>query len=235
VGWTLYRRAGREKTTTTPGSSDTKRHERAKPRDIGVAESRDANGGAPPVWFLLGATALLVIKLMVVDSATTWFRCASTPARVCGAEATVDIPFPQAPTLRGYAVSSYQAKPGGELRVSLFWQGEPGAARRLSSFVHVRNSQPDQPVNPRTGSDIWAQEDRNTPGGLFTEDYAPGKLYRDDFRIALPQDMPPGTYYLEVGLADPATREQLDPEADAVQPPLRVLWRSILLPSVELR
>jgi hypothetical protein len=178
---------------------------------------------------------LLVVKFADVDRTTTWLRCASTPDRVCGAEATVDIPFPEAPTLRGYAVPSYKAKPGQALKVSLFWQGEPGTTRRLWSFVHVRNSQPTQVVNPRTGSDIWAQEDRNTPGGLFTEDYAAGKLYRDDFRIALPQDMPPGAYYLEVGLADPATGEQLDPEADAVQSPLKVLWRSILLPSVEVR
>jgi Alpha-(1->3)-arabinofuranosyltransferase len=237
TGWALLRSAGRRvpvrgaavskvpvqfrcKTTTAPSSGDAK----------GVE-----GGAPPPVWLLLGATALLVFKLAVVDSATTWFRCASTPARVCGAEATVDIPFPEAPSLRGYVVPTYKAKAGDELQVSLFWQGEPGAARHLSSFVHVRNSQRDQPLNPRTGSDIWAQEDRDTPGGLPPEDYVAGKLYRDDFRVTLPGDIPPGNYLLEVGLADPATGEQLDPQADAVQPPLKVLWRSILLPSVEIR
>jgi hypothetical protein len=147
----------------------------------------------------------------------------------------VDIPFPEAPTLRGYAVSPYQTEPGGELRTSLFWQGNPGATRSLSSFVHIRNSQSDQLVNPRTGSDIWAQEDRDAPGGFPTSDYAAGKLYKDEFRVSLPQDMPPGTYYLEIGLTDPATGEQLDPQADAVQPPLKVLWRSILLPSIKVR
>jgi hypothetical protein len=227
VGWVLLRQVRRGKTALSPGSGGAGRQE--------GGGSREASGAAPPAWLLIGATALVVVKFGYIDGATTWFRCASTPDRVCGAEATIDIPFPQAPTLRGYTVSTYQAKPGGELRLSLFWQGEPNAARRLSSFVHVRNSQPDQPVNPRGGSDIWAQEDRNTPGGLLTEDYAAGKLYRDDFRIALPQDMPPGTYYLEVGLTDPGTGEQLDPQADAVQPPLKVLWRSILLPSVQLR
>jgi hypothetical protein len=177
----------------------------------------------------------MIGKFTVVDSLTTWFRCASSEVEVCEAEATVDIPFPEAPTLRGYAVPSYKAQPGGELRVSLFWQGKPGAARPLSSFVHVRNSQRDQAVNPRTGSDIWAQEDRDTPGGIPAEEHVAGRLYRDDFRVALPADTPPGTYYLEVGLTDPATGEQLDPHADAVRPPLKVLWRSILLPSVEVR
>jgi hypothetical protein len=226
VGWMLLRRAPSKKPAVSAGPGDAGRQE--------GADSPVAGGSAPPTWLLIGATALLVIKFAYVDGATTWLRCVSTPDRVCGAEATVSIPFPEAPTLRGYEAPSYEAKPGGELRLSLFWQGEPGATRRLSSFVHIRNSQPSQPLNPRTGSDIWAQEDRDTPGGFPTEDYAPGKLYRDEFRVALPQDMPPGAYYLEVGLTDPATGEQLDPEAGAVQPPLKVLWRSILLPSVEV-
>ena len=236
AGWMHPRSAAVSKTTPPPGSGESNRPDRAessgaKPRAVGGV----GWGAPPPIWLLLGVTALLVVKFAYVDSVTTWFRCVSTPDRVCGADATVDIPFPEAPSLRGYAVPTTKAKPGGELRVSLFWQGKPGAARRLSSFVHVRNSQRDQSLNPRTGSDIWAQEDRDTPGGLPTEDYVAGQLYRDDFRLTLPGDMPPGNYFLEVGLADPATGEQLDPQAGAVQPPLKVLWRSILLPSVEIR
>ncbi len=188
-----------------------------------------------PVWLLLGATALLVVKYAYIDTATTWFRCTSTATRVCEAQVTVDIPFPGGPRLRGYTVSSYEAEPRQALRVTLFWQGEPDQAKRLSSFVHVRNSQPDWPVNPRTGSDIWAQADQVTPGGLPTEAYKPGRLYRDEIRVALPEDMPAGEYFLEVGLADPATGEQIDPEPTAVQPPLRILWRSVLLPSVTVR
>lgn len=189
----------------------------------------------PPVWLLSAATAFLVLKFAYIDGTTTWLRCTSTPTRVCEAQATVNIPFPGGPRLRGYAVSSYKAAPGQALRVTLFWQGETGQQKRLASFVHVRNSQPNQSVNPRTGSDIWAQADQVTPGGLPTEAYKSGRLYKDDHRVALPEDMPAGEYYLEVGLADPATGEQLDPEPAAVQPPLRILWRSVLLPSVSVR
>jgi hypothetical protein len=57
----------------------------------------------------------------------------------------------------------------------------------------------------------------------------------DEFRVRLPGDMPPGTYFLEIGWADSTTGEQLDPQPDAVKPPLSVLWRSILLPSIEVR
>ncbi len=62
----------------------------------------------------------------------------------------------------------------------------------------------------------------------------PGKLYQDDYVLRLPADMPPGTYYLEVGWFDPATGEQADVAPDSVRPPLRILWRSVLLPDVQV-
>ena len=66
-------------------------------------------------------------------------------------------------------------------------------------------------------------------------DLPPGKLYLDSFRVTLPEEMPPGEYYLEVGWFDPRTGEQLDPIAEAIQPPLSILWRSVLLPNIEVR
>jgi hypothetical protein len=47
--------------------------------------------------------------------------------------------------------------------------------------------------------------------------------------------MPPGEYFLEVGWFDPATGEQLDPAPETVTPPLKILWRSVLLPPVRIR
>jgi hypothetical protein len=118
------------------------------------------------------------------------------------------------------------------MRVSLAWRGEPDQTRRLASFVHIRNSQKDKPVNPRTGNELWAQDEHETPGGLLTTEYLPGRLYVDEFRVRLPEDMPSGEYFLEVGWADLAAGEQLEPQVDAVKPPLGILWRSILLPNV---
>ena len=187
------------------------------------------------MWLLVAGTALLVFKFGYVDSATTWLRCVSTATNVCGAQATTDIPFPGGPRLRGYDVGTQTLHPGGTLRVNLFWQGEAGSGEGLYTFVHVRNSRKEWPVNPRTGSDIWAQDDHFTPGGLLTRDFLPGKLYRDEFRVALPTDLPPGEYFLEVGLLNPVNSEQLDPQADTVKPPLEVLWRSVLLPSITVK
>ena len=190
---------------------------------------------APPIWLLGAITVLLIFKLVYVDSATTWLRCTSTPAWVCDAQATVDVGFAGAPRLRGYTVPSSTTRSRGELRVDLYWQGERGAATALSSFVHIRNSRKDQPLNPRSGGEIWAQTEHISPGGLSSAKYLPDKIYKDEFRVPIPEDMPPGEYFLEIGWFDPQSGEQLDPQAETVKAPLKILWRSILLPSVQMR
>jgi hypothetical protein len=198
--------------------------------------SREAKHGdsslAPPWWLLVGLTAVLGFKVFYIDGHTTWLRCVSTPTRVCDAQVRVEIPFAGGPSLRGYSVSQTRLTPGQTVRVNLVWKGEPDPARRLTSFVHIRNSQQNGPTNPRTGNEIWAQDEHETPAGLLTTEYLPGRLYLDEFRVRLPEDMPPGEYFLEIGWADLAASEQLEPQADAVKPPLGILWRSILLPSL---
>jgi hypothetical protein len=196
---------------------------------------RRVEESAPPLWLLALLTALLVFKFAFIDQHTTWFRCTSTLERVCGAQATVNVPLAGGPVLRGYTVSSYNLRPGDELRVTLYWQGVMEPLPRLYSFLHVRNMHPDDPLNPRTGDGIWAQQENYAPGGRLTDQYQPGKLYSDEFRVRLPEDIPPGEYFLEVGFFDPKTLEQLDPIPESVKPPLGILWRSILLPNLTVR
>jgi hypothetical protein len=121
--------------------------------------------------------------------------------------------------------------------VELFWQGTPEAVPVLHSFVHIRNSQPGGPYNPRSGDEIWAQGVNYAPGmgGITTNQFVSGRLYKDEIRVTLPKDMPTGEYFLEIGLFNPETGEQLDPVAETVQLPLKILWRSILLPSLAVR
>ncbi len=54
---------------------------------------------APPWWLLAGLTGLLVFKIAFVDPSTSWLRCQSTASQVCGAQVTVNVPFPGAPRL----------------------------------------------------------------------------------------------------------------------------------------
>jgi hypothetical protein len=189
----------------------------------------------PSLWLMAGLTAVLILKFAYIDPATTWLRCASTADHVCSAQGTTSVRFPDAPALRGYTVPSSQVQPGDELRVDLYWGGEAGAKTPLSSFVHIRNSRPNGPMNSRSGNEIWAQEEHQTPGGLLTTEFLPGKLYKDEFRVPIPNDLPLDEYFVEVGWFNPESSEQLDPQPETVQPPLKILWRSILLPSVQVR
>lgn len=201
------------------------------PAGLGMTE-RAAPEAAPPAWLLVGLAAFIGLKLLVIDPSTTLFRCQSTAGRVCGADAAVAVAFDAGPSLRGYAVPSREVRPGGTVRVDLVWEAKTNVSETLQSFVHVRNSQPGWPVNPATGSEIWAQDEHVAPGGLLMRDLIPGRLYLDEFRIALPEDIPPGEYLLEVGWFDAATGEQLDPLDETMSPPMRELWRSVLLPSI---
>ncbi len=219
AAWTLWRR----------DSAAVNGRDRARP-DRGPSSE-----APPPLWLLAGLSALLVFKFAYVDPQTTWLRCTSTAERVCGADATTYAPLTGGPALRGYTVSDYDLAVGVDLRVSVYWQGMEEALPRLHSFIHVRNISPDGPLNPRSGDGIWAQQENYAPGGQVTERYRAGKLYADTFRVRLPDDMPPGEYFLEVGLFNPATKEQLDPVAEQVEPPLGILWRSLLLPNIAVR
>lgn len=153
-------------------------------------------------------------------------------ALLCNAQQIVDIPFSNGPRLRGYALSSRSTHRGDQIIVIAYWQKGAEMASPVYSFVHIRNSQPDWPLNPRTGNDIWAQAEHMEPGGRFTTEYWPPHIYADLFFLTLPDDMPPGEYNVEIGWFDPRTGEQLDPVDDAIRPPLKELWRSLLLPPI---
>jgi hypothetical protein len=188
-----------------------------------------------PWWLLVALTVFLAFKWFYVDPATSWLRCVSTLEQVCGATDTVNVEFSGGPAMRGYALPSRTVTAGQDLRLTLYWQAGQRPVTNLNGFVHVRNSQKDWPLNPQTGSELWGQQDNFTPGNLSTTDFIPGKLYQDEYRVPIPENTPPGEYYLEVGWFDPASGEQLAPIPESVEPPLDILWRSILLPSIRVQ
>lgn len=191
-----------------------------------------AAAAAPPVWLLAGVVGLLVLKVAVIDPSTTWFRCVSTGDRVCGADTAVTGPIVGAPTLRGYVASSGPVRAGDVVPVTLYWQAESDGQHPLASFVHVRPSAEGQAANPTSPNGMWAQEEHRQWDGLLSSELVPGKLYEDRYELLLPGDMPPGEYFLEVGWFNPATGEQADVLPESIHAPLRVLWRSILLPNL---
>jgi hypothetical protein len=199
-----------------------------------IIRTDGANGAAPPVWLLLGATVLLVVKFAYIDGATTWFRCASTPDRVCGAEATVDIPFSGGPRLRGYVVSSHDMKAGDVLRVTLYWQVDDPVGRPAASFVHLLGTT----FNPRTNNPLWGQQEKDAPGGHPLPSWTPGKIYRDQYEFRVDPETPAGEYDLEIGWFEPETGARLKPALvdTAAAPGMRVSHLdSLIVPGIIVR
>ncbi len=153
---------------------------------------------------------------------------------LCNAQMRTGVKFGDALELRGFSVSSEQVRPGETLLVTLYWVGDPTPGRDLMSFVHIRDAPAGTQKEPRSGRDMWAQTDQLEPGGELTSEYVPGRVYPDLLYVALPRDIPPGDYMVEVGLYDQKNNEQLDPVAETVKLPLRVNWRSVLLPPVRV-
>ncbi|MGE5601966.1 MAG: hypothetical protein ACM30E_02885, partial [Nitrososphaerales archaeon] len=155
--------------------------------------------------------------------------------RVCGAETAATAVFAGAPTLRGYSVASSEVHAGGPVDLTLYWQVDAPLDRPLASFVHVRPSTSEQQANPASPNGMWAQEEHRSWDGLLGSELVPGKLYSDSYRLDLPREMPPGMYFLEFGWFDPVSGEQVDTPEGSAQPPLRILWRSVLLPDLNVR
>lgn len=119
--------------------------------------------------------------------------------------------------LKGYDL---EAGGPGELRLSLVWQALAELRGSYKVFTHLLDA----------ANRVVAQRD-DLPGGgrLPTSGWAPGQVVRDEYRIPLPADLPPGTYQLEVGMYAPASGQRL-PVSQPGQPPGdRVLLQPVTL------
>jgi len=152
---------------------------------------------------------------------------------LCNAAAIVDVEFASGPHLRGYTISDQKVAPGGSLLLTLYWQGNASEGVKLATFVHVRPG-PGQPGNPQNPGGHWAQDEHFNPGGRENVEFWRDQVYVDQVLLQLPAAIPPGEYLLEVGWFNPETGEQLEPKPETVQAPLSILWRSILLPSLQV-
>ena len=94
-------------------------------------------------------------------------------------------------TLLGWElVSGATPKPGGTVRVRLYWQPHGQINEELNSFLHLYT-----PSLQRS----WAVENR----GMARPDsqwWNPDKYYVDDLRLSLPVDLPPLPYSLVAGM-----------------------------------
>jgi hypothetical protein len=106
--------------------------------------------------------------------------------------------FGQELALEGYALSSAELQPGRDLEVSLIWRALEYPATRYTVFLHL--------IAP-DGQRV-AQQDELLLGGYYQPTVWPeGSTVIDRHRLALPADLSPGRYRLEVGLYPPEAGE----------------------------
>jgi hypothetical protein len=90
--------------------------------------------------------------------------------------------------------------PGQTITVTLLWQAQQPVSADYTVFVHLLD---------RAGG-RWAQHDAQPLSNLYpTSRWAAGEMVRDRHPLNLPTDLPPGRYFLRVGLYRPATGDRL--------------------------
>jgi len=108
--------------------------------------------------------------------------------------------------LAGFALSDDRPRPGETLTVTLRWRsGKVASGEPLTAFVHLVNR----------GEEGVAGHDAPLLGGLYPVERWPrsdrSQPFPDRYSLALPADLPPDRYRLDVGLYDSRTLEEVVP------------------------
>ena len=102
--------------------------------------------------------------------------------------------------LLGYVLDTSRAYPGGDLELTLIWQGLAAMDEDYHVFVHLED-----------GGQLWAQGD-NAPGCGFkpTSGWAVGQVIVDPaYIVPIPEDVPSGEYSLLVGMYELESEQRL--------------------------
>ncbi len=146
---------------------------------------------------LVGCALILVVARYAFDlSSAGPFLRHSPPGQLAfavdGQKETIGDPSSTQVTLLGWKlVSGSNPRPGGTVRVRLYWQGQGLITDELHSFVHLYT-----PSMQRS----WAVENVGIGGRPDSQFWNPAKYYVDDLRLSLPADLPPATYSLIAGM-----------------------------------
>jgi hypothetical protein len=153
-----------------------------------------------------GLIGLLLVKGLVVDPHTGWFRRASSPDQVSGVQHPMRVSLDDQFWLLGYDLDRDTVAQGDTLRVVLYWQALRPVDTDYRSFVHL-----DAPTDQRT----WAGSDNYQPGDATAQIEIPTSTWdtahyvRDEHFIRVPPNVPPVRFSLRAGLYDPDTGQRL--------------------------
>lgn len=155
------------------------------PPSLSPGELEEERGAAGPVLGTVAAIALLYALL----ASGGWLHVRSTGYQAIPAEHDLFASLSGEIALIGYDAPA-AAQPGQTVAVTLYWKAQQEVAENYQVFVHLL--WPD--------GAIVAQSDKLNPGEFPTRRWPLDRYVRDQHRLALPPDLPPGEYRLTAGL-----------------------------------
>ncbi|MGC9332903.1 MAG: hypothetical protein ACP5JJ_02060, partial [Anaerolineae bacterium] len=124
-------------------------------------------------------------------------------------EHPLDVTVGRRAHLVGYALDASQARAGGLVDLTLYWQADGPMAKPFKVFTHLLAAD----------GKLWTQHDAPPGGGCCPAGtWAKGEVIVDHHPIALPADLPPGTYWLVAGMYDEDTDMRLPAFSAAGEP-----------------
>jgi len=137
--------------------------------------------GDPHGTVVLGPVGLGELRLMAVDRTFEVPFIRNTQHAALGGQVG----------LLGYDMDLSNARPGGTLGLTLYWRALVEMDTEYTVFTHVLD--PD-------GQSMAQQDNPPVNGAYPTPLWLPGEIVTDPYTIALPADLPPGDYPIEVGM-----------------------------------
>jgi hypothetical protein len=122
----------------------------------------------------------------------------------------LDVTWGNQIALLGYDVDAGVYRSGDTVHITLYLQGLEEMDEDYTVFVHLLG-----PADLETDSTLWGQDDSEPCRASYpTSTWTRGEIVRDEFRVVIPPDSPPGDYQLKVGFYLLETMIQL-PAVDA--------------------
>ncbi len=162
-------------------------------------ERRRVAVGLPHLTFGLAMAALLLgVGVKIVADYRGGFQFHSTGRTVVSAEHRFYASVEDEIELIGYDAPTSETQPGEIVPVVLYWRAVVEPTRNYQVYVHIRD----------VSGQLWGQSDKVNPANFPTTRWSVEKYVRDEHKVVVAPDTPPGEYQLFAGLWDHITGER---------------------------
>jgi hypothetical protein len=159
-------------------------------RELG--ESAGFANGRPGLaeTLAIGVALILLVANVALLEPRGWLRLESRGTTALPAENEAFGDFGGQIALIGIDMPAETVSAGSELFATAYWIAQTPLDINYQSFLHVLDSE----------GNLVAQSDKLNPGEFPTRQWPTERYVRDSYRLALPQELPVGEYWLSIGL-----------------------------------